>query len=398
MEGILNGYRVLDFTIAMSGSFASMRLGDLGADVIKVEPVGGEWQRRASAGGARGKRINASFLSLNRNKRSLAVDLKDVRGLEIVKRLAASSDVFIQNYRLGVAERLGLGVDAVRTINPSIVYVSISGYGESGPYAQRPGQDLLLQGLAGFMFSAGRAEDPPQPAPLYVVDAITAYSAFEGALAALLHRERTGTGQVVKVNMLDAIIAMQAQELTVFTVGGIAQQRSATPHAHCYIRAPYGIFRAKDGDVIIAFSPLALLGQVLGIPQFEDFDDELDGHRRRDEINELVAEAVKNRTVKELLELFTVNDIWGGPVNSYADLIVDPQVRANGSFVTYEHETEGTVTTPGFPIAFETTPTSVRRGAPLPGQHSREVLREIGLAEDEIEDLIAAGVIGEELP
>src|SRR5688500_4038725 len=220
---VLNGYRVLDCSIAMAGPFAAQRLGDLGADVIKVEPVAGEWQRFKAAGGATGNRINVSFLSLNRNKRSLAVDLKSPAGKEVLLELVKTADVFIQNYRPGVAQRLGVDYETLSKINPRLIYVSISGYGETGPYTQRPGQDLLLQGMSGAMLSAGRAGDPPAPAGQYLADAVTAYTAFEGALAALLHRERTGEGQLVQVNMLDAIVAIQMQELSVFTVGNKPQ-------------------------------------------------------------------------------------------------------------------------------------------------------------------------------
>src|SRR5262249_4649435 len=160
---ILKGIRVLDCSIAMAGPFAGQRLGDLGADVIKVEPIGGEWQRRTSAGGARGNRVNVSFLSLNRNKRSLAVDLKSKDGQQLIHQLAAKSDVFIQNYRPGVAERLSVDYATLSSINPRLVYVSLSGYGSSGPYANRAGQDLVLQGMSGAMLSAARGESRPAP-------------------------------------------------------------------------------------------------------------------------------------------------------------------------------------------------------------------------------------------
>ena len=266
--GVLSGYRVIDLTIAMAGPLAAMRLGDLGADVIKVEPTGGEWQRHTAAGGAAGKQVNASFLSLNRNKRSLAVDLKSAEGREIVLDLARGSDVFLQNYRPGVAERLGMDYESIRAARPDIVYVSISGYGESGPYANRPGQDMLLQAMSGAMLNVGRAGDPPAPAGTYAVDAITGYGAFEGALAGLLHRERTGEGQLVTVNMLDSAIAVQAQELSIYTVGGVPQHRGREPHGHTYIRAPYGTFATADGYLALAFPHLADLGELLGIPEF----------------------------------------------------------------------------------------------------------------------------------
>lgn len=396
--GVLEGYRVLDLSIAMSGPFATMRLGDLGADVIKVEPVTGEWQRHVSAGGATGNRVNVSFLSLNRNKRSLAVNLKSAAGQRLVHELARTADVFLQNYRPGVAARLGMDYETIRGINPRIVYVSISGYGETGPYAGRPGQDLILQGMSGAMFSAGRQTDPPQPSPMYVVDAVTAYTAFEAALAGLLHRERTGEGQLVEVNMLDAILALQMQEMSVFTVGGVAQQRSAEPHAHCYIRAPYSAFATADGYLVLAFPSLATLGEVLAIPELAGLDDELDGQARRDEIHRLVAARLLDRPASEWLALFAEHDIWAGPVYSYSDVLNDPQVRHNGSLVSYRHPTEGEVTTPGFAIRFAKSPSSVRQGAPLAGQHTREILAELGLSEQQVTDLLAAEVVAAEQP
>ncbi len=391
--GVLDGYRVLDLSIAMSGPFAAMRLGDLGADVIKVEPVTGEWQRHVAAGGARGNRVNVSFLSLNRNKRSLAVNLKSGEGRRLVHELASTADVFLQNYRPGVAARLGMDYNTISAINPRVVYVSISGYGQTGPYAGRAGQDLILQGLSGAMLSAGRETDPPQPSPMYVVDAVTAYAAFEGALAGLLHRERTGEGQLVEVDMLDAIVTLQMQEMSVFTVGGQVQRRTAEPHAHCFIRAPYGAFATADGYLILAFPPLAKLGDILGIPELCEMDDEVDGHARRDEIHKLVAARLLDRPADQWLALFAEHDIWAGPVYSYADVVTDPQVRHNGTLVTYRHPTEGQVTTPGFAIQFAKTPSQVRHGAPLAGEHTRDILAELGVSDQRVNDLLAAGVI-----
>lgn len=391
--GILSGYRVVDLSIAMAGPFAAMRLGDLGADVIKVEPVTGEWQRHTSAGGAAGQQVNASFLSLNRNKRSLAVDLKSAEGREIVLGLARRSDVFLQNYRPGVAERLGMDYASIRGVRPDIVYVSISGYGESGPYANRPGQDMLVQAMSGAMFSVGRESDPPAPAGTFAVDAITAYSAFEGALAALLHRERTGEGQLVTVNMLDAAIAVQAQELSIFTVGGIPQRRGSEPHGHAYIRAPYGTFATADGYLALAFPSLAELGEVLDIPEFAGMDDETDGHARRDEITALVSARLPERTTGEWLAIFSKRRLWAGPVYSYADVVADPQVRHNGSLVSYDHPTEGRVTTPGFPYRFSATPAEVRRGAPLTGEQTREILAELGWDDLATDGLAERGVV-----
>ncbi|MGN6771284.1 MAG: CaiB/BaiF CoA transferase family protein [Rhizobiaceae bacterium] len=391
--GVLSGIRVLDCSIAMAGPFAAQRLGDLGADVVKVEPVTGEWQRHVAAGGARGNRVNVSFLSLNRNKRSLAVDLKSEDGKKVLLDLVKTADVFLQNYRPGVAKRLGVDYETLSRINPKLVYISMSGYGESGPYVNRPGQDLILQAMSGAMLSAGRTGEAPTPAGQYLVDAVTAYTAFEGALAALFHRERTGEGQLVEVNMLDAITTIQMQELSVFTVGGKKQERSAEPHAHVFIRSPYGAFATSDGYIVLSFPSLRKLGEIIGEDSFLDMDDEVDSWTRRDEIFAKTRDKLTAKTSAEWLKLFEEAGIWAGPVYGYADLVSDPQIAHNGTFVEYEHPTEGRVKTPGFPIKFSKTPSKVERGAPLAGQHTREVLQEAGYDAATIDRLEKAGVI-----
>ncbi|TCC01581.1 CaiB/BaiF CoA transferase family protein [Kribbella soli] len=392
---ILDGYRVLDCSIAMAGPFAAQRLGDLGADVVKVEPVTGEWQRHAAAGGAKGNAINVSFLSLNRNKRSLAIDLKAAEGKRVLRRLVETADVFLQNYRPGVAERLGVDYPTLSAINPRLVYVSMSGYGEDGPHRNLPGQDLLLQAKSGAMLSTGRHGEPPQPAGQYLVDAVTASTAFEAVLAGLLHRERTGQGQLVTVNMLDAITTLQMQELSVFTAGNVPQQRGSEPHAHVYIRAPYGTFKTADGFLALAMPDLPTLGRVIGEDTFLAMDSEVHGWTHRDEIFRLTAARLLGRTTDEWLADLAAAGIWCGPVYDYEQLVNDPQIRHNGTFVEYDHPTEGRVKTPGFPYSFEKTPAKVERGAPLVGEHSREVLAEAGFDADEVADLLATGVVAE---
>jgi len=390
---ILNGIRVLDCSIAMAGPFAAQRLGDMGADVVKVEPTSGEWQRHASAGGAVGNAINVSFLSLNRNKRSLAIDLKSAEGKAVLLDLVKDADVFLQNYRPGVAERLGVDYATLSAINPRLIYVSMSGYGEDGPYRMLPGQDLLLQGMSGAMLSAGAEGAPPAPAGQYLVDAIAAYSAFEGALAALFHRERTGEGQLVQVNMLDAITTIQMQELSVFTVGGKPQTRSAEPHAHSYIRAPYGVFATADGYMTLAMARFATLAHELDDPFFAEMEEERDGWTQRDAVFARIRGHLIARPTAHWLEKFRAADIWCGPVYSYADLVDDPQIKHNGTFVEYDHPTEGRVKVPGFPIRFSRTPSAITRGAPLVGEHSEDILREAGRSDADIAQLIESGVV-----
>jgi crotonobetainyl-CoA:carnitine CoA-transferase CaiB-like acyl-CoA transferase len=390
---VLNGYRVLDLSVAMAGPLAAMRLGDLGADVVKVEPVTGEWQRHTAAGGATGNEVNASFLALNRNKRSLAVDLKSPDGRALVHELAKDADVFLQNYRPGVASRLCVDYQSIKAINPDIVYVSISGYGETGPYADRPGQDVLLQAMSGALYSVGRESESPRPAPYFLADAITAYSAFEGALAALLHRERTGEGQLVEVNMLDAIIAMQMQELSVRTVGDVPQSPSPEIHAHSYIRAPYGIFPTSDSSIALAFADLTVLGEIFGDSQLAQWDGETDGFTHRDEISRRVAANLTQNTTDHWLRELGERNVWVGPVYSYDDLLVDPQVAHNQSFVTYVHPSEGEVTTPGFAFRLSRSPATITRPAPTVGQHTVDILESLGVPDQQIDELLARKVV-----
>jgi crotonobetainyl-CoA:carnitine CoA-transferase CaiB-like acyl-CoA transferase len=249
--------------------------------------------------------------------------------------------------------------------------------------------------MSGAMLSSGRAGEAPRAAGQYLVDAVTASTAFEGVLAALLHRERTGEGQLVTVNMLDAITTLQMQELSVHTVGGLPQERSEEPHAHVYIRAPYGAFRTADCYIVLAFPPLKALGEVLGEDSFLDMVDEEHGWSHRDQIFATTARHLEGKPARHWLDAFAAAGIWAGPVYGYADLLHDPQVRHNGTFVTYDHPTEGRVTTPGFPYRFSATPPRIDRGAPLTGEHTREVLGELGVDAAEIDRLLADGVVVE---
>jgi crotonobetainyl-CoA:carnitine CoA-transferase CaiB-like acyl-CoA transferase len=247
--------------------------------------------------------------------------------------------------------------------------------------------------MSGAMLSTGRAGDPPAPAGTFAVDAITAYSAFEGALAALLHRERTGEGQLVTVNMLDAAIAVQMQELSVYTVGRVPQQRTAEAHAHTYIRAPYGVFATNDGYLALAMPALDVLADVLDAPQLAAMDMHVDGYERRDEITALVRTALARDSTEHWLDAMRARGLWVGPVYSYADLLQDPQVRHNGSFVTYDHPSEGTVTTPGFAFRLSATPPAVRFGAPRIGEHTAEILRGLGYPDARIAELAGRGTV-----
>jgi crotonobetainyl-CoA:carnitine CoA-transferase CaiB-like acyl-CoA transferase len=250
--------------------------------------------------------------------------------------------------------------------------------------------------MSGAMLSAGRRGEPPTPAGQYLADAVTASTAFEGVLAALLHRERTGEGQLVTVNMLDALTTLQMQELSVFTVGGIPQERGDQPNAHVYIRAPYGIFATSDGYLALGFADLETLGAVIGEPGFAGMVAEVDGWTRRDELYAKTEARLHTDTTEVWLDKLLAVGIWAGPVYSYQDLVDDPQIAHNGTFIEYDHPTEGHIKTPGFPYRFSATPPRVDRGAPLVGEHSREVLAELGLTQERITALIESGAVASE--
>lgn len=391
--GILSGYRVLDCSIAMAGPFAAQRLGDLGAEVIKIEPVVGEWQRHVSAGGVKGNEINVSFLSLNRNKKSVAINLKSTGGLKVVRDLVASADVFLQNYRPGAAQRLGVDYESLKKYKADLIYLSISGYGESGPYVDRPGQDMLLQGLSGALLSAGAIGQPPTPAGQFLVDAVTAAASSEAVIAALLHRERSGEGQLVTINMLDVITTLQMQEISVYSVGKKEQTRSSQPHGHSYIRAPYGVFATADDYLVLAFPSLKQLGELIGEQSFLSYNDEVDSWEHRDEIYKITQQKLLNKSAKDWLIIFRKHGVWAGEVYGYKQLLADPQILHNETFVEYQHPTEGFVKTPGFPYKFAKTPAKIYKGAPRIGEDTSNILAELGYTQIEIDDLIKSGDI-----
>jgi crotonobetainyl-CoA:carnitine CoA-transferase CaiB-like acyl-CoA transferase len=393
--GPLAGVRVLDFSLAMAGPFAAQKLGDMGAEVTKIEPPGeGEWHRTRAGGDAWVNHHNSSFLAFNRNKRSLAVNLKTQAGRQVVYRLAANADVALLNYRPGVAERLGVDYKSLAAINPALVYCALSGYGSTGPYARLAGQDLVVQGFSGALWNTGRATDPPQAAPYYVCDATAAHVVVEAVLAGLVCRDRQGFGQEIEVNLLSSIVDMQAQELSIYMTGGARPQRSAEPLAHRYIEAPYGIYQTSDGYITISVGDLRVLGKVLGLEDIERFQGHVWEPEARDELYRLVAARLLQRTSGEWLEDLRAADYWAGPVYDYEDLLQDPQVQHNETFVELDHPTEGRLKLIGFPWKFRRTPASIRLAHPDVGQHTEEILDELGYSSEEAAAFVSSGAVG----
>lgn len=393
LSGALEDVVVLDATQMLAGPLGAMRLGDLGADVIKVEPPAGEFNRThgfedLTVGGEM-----TTFLAVNRNKRSFAVNLKDPDGLAAFLDLARTADVLLQNFRHGTAERLGIGYEDLKEINPGLVYCSISGYGSSGPYRDRPGQDLVLQGYSGSMYSVGAKGDPPTPSALWAADVMTGYQAVIGILAALHARERTGRGQKVEVDMLSVALDCQAQELVTYLNAGRMPTRSEETGAHASIPAPYGTYKTKDGWVSLAMTTLSDLGEALDDDWLRTLTHYNDGHVHRDEVYRHIRDLFRSRTTDEWLPILDRNGVWAGPVYDYADLERDPHVRELG-IITEQPQEWGDIRTVRVPVQLSEQPTAIRRGAPRLGGETREILRDVlGYDESRIEQLLASGAV-----
>jgi crotonobetainyl-CoA:carnitine CoA-transferase CaiB-like acyl-CoA transferase len=398
MSGPLAGIRVLDFTQFMQGPWATELLGDMGADVIKIEPPGvGDWEREYTFGNHRLNGESPLFLSLNRNKRSVVINLKAAEGRALVERLARDADVVVENSRPGVMARLGLDYERLRAIKPDIIYASATGYGPDGPYRQRPGQDLLIQGLSGLLSISGRAGEAPTACGTPIADAHGSRILALAIVLALFHRERSGEGQLVEVSLLDGLLATQTQELVTYLNGGPHPERSAAGIAHAYTAAPYGVYRTADGHITLAQAPMPKLAEALAAPDLAVYATLEAAYEHRDAIKERVQEILASQPSAHWLELLGAAGIWCGPVHSYRELADDPQIAHNGLFQRVEHPRAGTVTLVGSPIRMSATPPAITRVPPLLGEHTREVLRELGLEEATIEDLWQRGVVAGEL-
>ncbi len=387
MPGPLDGFRIVDLTSMISGPLATMILVDQGADVIKVEnPEIGDHTRAAN--NARNG-FSASFLNNNRNKRSVALDLKQPAALQAMLRLIATADVFVQNFRPGVAERMGLGEAAVRAVAPAIIYVSISGFGETGPYAQKPVYDPLIQGVSGLAsIQAGSDTERPRLVRTIVPDKLTAYNAAQAITAALLSRSRTGKGQHIRLSMLDAIVAfLWASDMGSQTFVGqdIPQQEAAS-----FIDLIYETATGPISAAVQSNREWASLTRALDKPEWlEDPRFKTPALRQR-HINErliMTQEALRARSAEDWLERLTAEGVPCAPVLTRTQMLTDPQVVANGIVVETEHEQAGRLRQARPAARFSETPASIRRGGPGLGEHTAEVLAELGFSKAESESL-----------
>jgi crotonobetainyl-CoA:carnitine CoA-transferase CaiB-like acyl-CoA transferase len=390
----LEGVRVLDFTQMMMGPWATQFLGDMGADVVKVErPGAGEWERGLRAMGELLGGQSPFFLAMNRNKRSLTLNLKHLRAREVVLRLAATADLVTENFRPGVMDRLGIGYEALRAVNPSLVYVAGTGYGPDGPYADRPGQDLLVQSVSGLAAHGGRRDDPPTPAGSSIVDASTALLLAFSAMVGLFHRERTGQGQRIDVSLLSTAVALQCQELAAFLNSERRFERSQAGIGGAWLSAPFGIYRTADGHLALAMGSLAVLGELLDLPELAAYDSPERAWADRDHVYRLLAARLPERPTADWLARLATRDVWCAPVQTFDRLVDDPQVAHNQLLTTVDYPGLGEVRVVGVPARFSGTPGTIRLGPPAVGQHTDEVLAGAGYGPDEIRRLHDEGCV-----
>ena len=389
MPGPLHGYRVVDLTSMISGPLATMILADQGADVIKVENPGGGDHTRA-ANNRRGG-FSASFLNNNRNKRSVALDLRDPRAKEALKRLVATADVFAQNFRPGVIERMGLGEDVLRAIRPDLIYVSISGFGETGPYAGKPVYDPLIQGVSGLAsIQAGSDRERPRLVRTIVPDKMTAILASQAITAALLARERTGLGQHVRLSMLDAMISfLWASDMgsQTFVGADIPQQDAAS-----YIDLIYETATDYISAAVQTNKEWLALTRALDRPEWLEDPRFLTPALRQRNIDArltLTQDVLKTRSAAEWLERLTAEGVPCAPVLTRTAMIEDPQVRANGIVIETEHPEAGLLRQARPAARFSVTPATIRHGGRALGADTASVLSELGYSEAEIAALTA---------
>lgn len=392
--GPLAGVRVLDFTRVLAGPAASLALADLGAEVIKIEPPGTGDETRTFPPIKGGE--SHYFLSVNRGKRSIVVDLKSPQGVALVKDLAAKCDIVVENYRPGVMDRLGLGYDALSAVNPKLIYCAISGYGQTGPLKDNPSFDIVLQAMSGALSMNGDPDGLPTKLGIPLGDLVGGINGPIGILAALYERERTGRGRFIDVSLMDGLIGMLGYiaQLAFFTGQDPARQGSQHPNL-----VPYGIFPAKnDGSIVIACLTPGFWGRICksigreeltADPRYDTLEKRRDA---RAEVNEIVSVFTREHTVEQLVAIFTAFEVPHAPILGVTEALAQPQATARGMVVEVEHETLGPIPIVNRPVTFAGQPAP--EAPPVLGQHTDAILSDVlGLNESQIAELRASGAV-----
>ena len=378
----LDGLLVVDLSQFLSGPYCALRLRDLGARVIKIErPDGGDLCRRLYLTDTEIGGDSTLFHAINRNKESFAVDMKNPVELESLKRLLARADVVMQNFRPGVIDRLGLGYEAVKAINPDIVYGSITGYGDEGPWVTRPGQDLLAQARSGVTWLNGDEGQGPVPFGLAIADMLAGAALCQGLLAALVKRGISGRGSHVETSLIEALIDFQFEVLTThLNDGGRKPTRSGFRSAHAYLSAPYGIYPTKDGFLAVAMMPVPKLGDLLGMPELEPYRDQPKSwFSERDTIKRLIAAKLATETTDHWLSILEPADVWCAKVLEWPDLLKSEGFTALDMLQTVERADNVRVVTTRSPIRVDGKRPTSAAAAPRIGEHTDAIRAEFGL-------------------
>lgn len=390
----LEGVRVLDLTNVMAGPYCSMVLGDLGAEVVKVESLEGDSTREFEP------KVNQEsycFAVLNRNKKSISVDLKAPQGREIALRLAARSDIVLENFRPGVVKKLGIAYEDLKAVNPGLIYASMSGFGQTGPYGRKGGFDIIAQGMSGIMMMTGHPGGRPAKVGIAMNDIACGVTTLYGILGAFIGKLRHGEGQYLETSLLESGLAWSIWEFGAWFGGGEKPTATGTRHRRS---APYQAFRSQDGYVTVGASGdklwRAFASQVCGKPEWFDdprFATDALRVRHADALEAEIEKVLAAQPTAHWIEKLDAAGVPGGPVYTYEQALSDPQVQHRRMVVDMAHPAIGPMKTLGLPIKSGGALTAIRKPAPLLGQHSREVLRDLGYAESDAAALIARGVV-----
>jgi crotonobetainyl-CoA:carnitine CoA-transferase CaiB-like acyl-CoA transferase len=392
----LEKLKVLDLTQVMAGPFCCQVLADMGADVTKVEPrETGEQSRRALGFGMKGE-DTAAFIAINRNKKSVTLNLREYESREIFYRLAREADVVVENYRPGVTKKLGIDYETLKEVNPRIIYASISGFGQTGPYAMRAGYDLIAQGMSGVMSVTGEPDGPPAKCGIPISDLSAGLFCAFGILSACIAREEIGHGQYIDTSLFEGALAFSIWETAELWATGRIPQPLGSAHR---LTAPYQARETRDGYVNVGANNQRLWARLCAaigreeLIEDERFATNADRMDHRAELAEELEKTLTQKTTEEWVEIFLEAGFPAGPIYNYEQVFEDPHTQAREMVVEMEHPVEGTVRGLGIPVKLSETPGDIRRPAPLLGQHTEETLAELGYSRAEIADLRERKVI-----